>query len=67
VVFAAPITGCGWTATLNDNDASSTPPGEIGVEREPGSNTSVLVRTFNSAGIQTESSEDNGFTIVLSC
>jgi hypothetical protein len=67
VAFDAPINGCGWSATLNDNDSSSTPPGEIGVERKPGSTNSLLVRTFNSAGVQSESSEDNGFTVVVSC
>jgi hypothetical protein len=67
VSFETPITNCGWTATLNDNDASSTPPGEIGVEREAGTSNNLLIRTFNSAGVQSESSEDNGFTVVVSC
>jgi hypothetical protein len=67
VHFNEPITGCGWSATLNDNDTSSAPPGEIGVEREAGSTTNLLIRTFTSAGVQAESSDDNGFTVVVSC
>ena len=67
VTFDASVVGCGWSATLNDNDANSSPPGEISVGREPASSTNLLVRTFNSAGAQTESDEANGFTVVLSC
>ncbi len=68
VTFASPITNCGWTATLNDNDAGGSSPGEIAVERGSAGNAFILwVRTFNSAGTQTDTNNDDGFTLVASC
>ncbi len=68
VEFTSPVTNCGWVATRNDNAASSAGPGEITVELESAASTTRLwVRTFNSAGTQTEMVDDDGFTLTISC
>ena len=68
VTFDRPIVGCGWSATLNDNDAGAGFPGEITVERDTaGDPTSLRVRTYNSAGTQGALGSSDGFTVTVDC
>ena len=68
VTFNAPITGCGWTATLNDDDAGAASPGEISVERNNANEPNVLrIRTFDSAGALVDGDGSNGFTVMVNC
>ncbi len=68
VRFVSPITSCGWSATRNDNDAGVVGAGQIAVERGSAADPFTLwVRTTNSAGTQTDTSDSDGFTLVVSC
>lgn len=68
VVFNASIVGCGWTATLNDDDAGVGRPGQISVEREVASSTTnLIVRTYSPNGTQSDPQAGNGFTVTVIC
>ena len=68
VTFAAPITECGWFATLNDNDAGISANGEISIERDSvGDTNSLRVRTFDSAGLPEDPFSDDGFSVHVVC
>jgi hypothetical protein len=69
VTFVQPITDCGWTATLNDNDAGSAAPGEITVERDNIVDAhSLRVRIIDSAGTAPmDASSSDGFTLTVNC
>ncbi len=68
VAFNASIVGCGWTATLNDNDATFSAPGEISIERRVSTiTTDLFVRTYNSAGTPTDPAPGDGFTVTVIC
>jgi hypothetical protein len=69
VTFDSPIVGCGWTATLNDNTGGAVLPGEIAIEAATSSatETSLYVRTYNSAGTQGVPDDSDGFTVMVSC
>ncbi|HYF45444.1 MAG TPA: hypothetical protein VD926_04490, partial [Acidimicrobiales bacterium] len=68
VNFAQPVTGCGWTATINDNDAGGAPAGQISVEREnAGDPDSLRVRTFTAAGAAADLASSDGFTVTVVC
>lgn len=68
VTFAQPITGCGWTATLNDNDAGSVTTGQIAVERhDTGDPYTLRVRTYDSLGTNADTPANDGFTVVVHC
>jgi len=68
VVFNRSIIGCGWTATLNDNDAGGATAGQIAVERASSAiTTNLIVRTYNTSGAQTDTGADDGFTVMVVC
>ena len=68
VNFTRSVQGCGWSATLNDNDAGAAATGQITVERaNPGDPDSLFVRTFNAAGAAANTSVDDGFTVLVTC
>jgi hypothetical protein len=68
VVFNASIVGCGWTATINDDDAGVGQPALISVEREsPSIPTNLIVRTYSPNGTQTDPQAGNGFTVTVIC
>jgi hypothetical protein len=68
VTFAQPITGCGWSATVNDNDAGSAGPLMLSVERNFDNDANSLrVRTFDHAGAPVDTSEGDGFTLTVVC
>ncbi len=67
VVFAAPVTACGWTATRNDNSNGVAGPGEITVESSKSTPTDLIVRTFNSAGAPADTDPTDGFTVTVDC
>jgi hypothetical protein len=68
VDFNAPITNCGWFATLTDNDAGSSVPGEISIERNSAGDPDTLrVRTYNSAGTLVDPSSTDGFSVRVDC
>jgi hypothetical protein len=68
VTFSRSIVGCGWTATLNDNDAGTSSSGEISVERRNAfTNFELLVRTYDSTGVLADPASNDGFTIMAIC
>jgi hypothetical protein len=70
VVFDSSVVGCGWTATLNDNDVGGAKAGEITVERkQQGVTTDLLVRTFDSNGqaADPDIGGNDGFTLMVIC
>jgi hypothetical protein len=68
VVFQSSVLDCGWSATLNDNDAGSGPSGEISVERDNAGQQNVLrVRTYDSDGTPVDGDGSNGFTVSVVC
>ena len=68
VSFAADIRNCAYVATNGDVAAGAGPPGEISVEQRAADNpTDIEVRTYNSAGAQTDPTAGNGFHIIAIC
>ncbi len=68
VSFASAITGCGWMATLNDNDAGVAPSGQISIERDSSADAVTLrVRTFNASGAAADPASGDGFTVQVDC
>jgi hypothetical protein len=68
VTFNRSIVGCAWIATLNDEAAGSAASGEIAVEQNSSSDPNELrVRTFDSAGVQTDPESDDGFSLLVLC
>jgi len=68
VTFSQSVQGCGWTATLTDDDAGSAAAGEISVERYAVDDPNTLwVRTYSSAGAQTDRPNGDGFTVRVDC
>ena len=68
VDFNRSIVGCGWSATLNDNDAGTATAGLITVERaSSGDVDSLFVRTFNTAGSAANTLGSEGFTVMVTC
>lgn len=68
VTFASNIRTCGWSATVNDNDAGTAGPALISAERSSNaSDTEIIVRTFNTAGALADLAENDGFTLLLNC
>lgn len=68
VDFNRDVNACGWVATLNDNLANGSAPGEISVELAGLNAPAALwVRTYNSAGTHTEQADDDGFTVQVTC
>lgn len=73
--FFEPVESCGWIATRtasstrlsNDITFKVVQPGEITVEqRIAGDPSSLLVRTYNSAGVETDLL-DEGFSLLVTC
>lgn len=69
VSFAADIRPCAYIATLGDVEDGIGQPGEISVEQLSDTNpTTIEVRTYNSAGTQTDPPGSNdGFHIAVIC
>lgn len=68
VSFAADIRNCAYVATNGDTAAGAGPAGEISVEQRAADNpTDIEVRTYNSAGAQTDPTAGNGFHIIVIC
>jgi hypothetical protein len=68
VTFDEPVTDCGWSATLNDNDVGIAPSGEATVERASAGQTStLLVSTWNSSGTKVDLGDTDGFTVTVIC
>jgi hypothetical protein len=68
VTFLQPITSCGWTATVNDNDFESAGNLYASVERNAELDDNTLrIRTFNAAGVATDTTEGDGFTVTVTC
>lgn len=68
VDFTRSIVGCGWSATLNDNDAGAATAGLITVERAASDDVdSLFVRTFNTAGSSANTLGSEGFTVIVTC
>jgi hypothetical protein len=68
VSFPADIRNCAYVATNGDTGAGAGPAGEISVEQRAADNpTDIEVRTYNSAGTQTDPTAGNGFHITVIC
>lgn len=68
VTFSQSITACGWTATVNDNDAGVAPNLYASVERNSAADANTLrVRVFNNAGTTVDTAQDDGFTLTVTC
>lgn len=68
VTFSQSITNCGWTATVNDNDAGVAPNLYASVERNSAADANTLrVRVFNDAGTTVDTAQDDGFTVTVTC
>lgn len=68
VNFNRSVQGCGWSATLNDDDAGAAASGQITVERaSAGDPDSLFVRTFNAAGAAANTASGDGFTVTVLC
>lgn len=67
VSFSASVANCGWTATLNDNGAGTSGPGQISVESLTQAPTDLIVRTYNAAGQPADTAETDGFTVTVDC
>ena len=68
VTFSQSITACGWTATVNDNDAGVAPNLYASVERNSAADANTLrVRVFNNAGTTVDTAQDDGFTVTVTC
>ncbi|MFN3257473.1 MAG: hypothetical protein ACE37B_17450 [Ilumatobacter sp.] len=69
VTFDSSVVGCGWTASLNDNAAGSSVPGEISVELFSGAvaEPRLWVRIYDSAGVLVDPLGDDGFTVMVTC
>lgn len=68
VTFSRSVVGCGWLATLNDNDAGASSPGEISIDRNtPGDLFTLRIKTYNSAGASAAPAGDDGFTVMITC
>lgn len=68
VTFSQSITACGWTATVNDNDAGVAPNLYASVERNSAADANTLrVRVFNDAGTTVDTAQDDGFTVTVTC
>jgi len=68
VSFAADIRNCAYVATNGDTGAGAGPAGEISVEQRAADNpTDIEVRTYNSAGAQTDPTAGDGFHITAIC
>ncbi|MEO1057354.1 MAG: hypothetical protein AAFY28_10615 [Actinomycetota bacterium] len=68
VQFDRSIVGCGYIATLTDNDAGSANNGEISVERANSQvNDKVWVQTRNSEGFPEDQPASDGFTVLALC
>lgn len=68
VTFSQSITNCGWTATVNDNDAGVAPNLYASVERNSAGDANTLrVRVFNDAGTTVDTAQDDGFTVTVTC
>ena len=70
VTFDAPVVGCGWMATVNDNVRGGAASAEITAELGAGDNQ-LLIKTWNAFAVDTaweESAEGNdGFTVMAIC
>lgn len=68
VTFNGTTSGCGWTATLNDNSDGIAPFGEISIEAKSVTTPEVLtVRMWNSAGVPADPLANDGFTVMVIC
>jgi hypothetical protein len=68
VSFPADIRNCAYVATNGDVASGVGPPGEISVEQRSSTNpTDIEVRTYNSAGTQTDPTTGDGFHIAVFC
>jgi hypothetical protein len=68
VSFAADIRQCAYVATNGDTTSGVGPPGEISVEQRSAANaTDIEVRTYNSAGVETDPLAGDGFHIAVFC
>jgi hypothetical protein len=68
VTFSQSITNCGWSATINDNDAGGASAGFATVERDASDDIlSLRVKTFDANGVLTDTAEDDGFTVTVVC
>jgi len=68
VSFPADIRNCAYVATNGDTGAGAGPAGEISVEQRSSTNpTDIEVRTYNSAGAQTDPESGDGFHIAVFC
>jgi hypothetical protein len=68
VTFLQDIDTCGWSATVNDNDAGVAPALYATVERNSaGDNNTLRVRTFNGDGAIVDPPTGDGFTVTVTC
>jgi hypothetical protein len=68
VTFLQAVDACGWTATVNDNDAESAGNLYASVERNSVNDQNTLrVRTFDASGALTDTSAGDGFTVTVVC
>jgi hypothetical protein len=70
VTFDAAVTGCGWTATVNDNDRGGAASAEITVELGPSDNQ-LLVKTWQTddgtVAWEVPAGDNDGFTVMAIC
>jgi hypothetical protein len=70
VTFDGAVTGCGWTATVNDNDRGGAASAEITVELGPSDNQ-LLVKTWQTddgtVAWELPAGDNDGFTVMAIC
>ncbi len=71
VTFDSSVFGCGWTATINENDSGQAVPREVTIERKDNAPTTLTVRTWKTDGTDTPLDPDiagtDGFTVMVIC
>ncbi len=68
VIFNRNVNTCGWLATLQDKAGGAANPGEISAELESDTTLNALfIRTYNSAGAETELGTTEAFTLQVLC
>lgn len=68
VTFSSSVIGCAWNATRNDNSHGVALPGEIAIELGSSlDQTTLWVRTYDSAGAAADMSQSDGFSLLVTC
>ncbi|MEM1332008.1 MAG: hypothetical protein AAGG08_01000 [Actinomycetota bacterium] len=66
VSFGPSLSGCGFLATLGDNDDGVATSGQIATELGS-SDTDVWVRTYDETGVAEDPIDNDGFTVTAFC